>query len=234
MRVLAFDSTASSLTVGIADGGKPVGRWDASFERHRGNALDGLIDRALAEVGWRRANVEGLALVTGPGSLTATRIGWATACGWALAGGIPITGWPAAEVHWRRWMQPDENAPAFAQRISPQTIVFCMVHHRGQEFYCYQFDRNHPPDRPKAVILGPWHPPVGCLAALVGPGMLGYRDRWTAAVDSDVAVVPESEALVGGDRLALWGAMELSVGKCLTPDISPLDYGLPPTFKKAS
>ena len=234
MRVLAFDSTASILTVGIADSGKPLGRWDLSAERHRGNALDGLIDRALAEVGWRRAEVEGLALVTGPGSLTATRIGWATACGWALAGGIAITGWPAAEVHWRKWMQPDNDVVAFRDRITPETAVFCMVHHRGQEFYCYQFDRNRPPGRPEAVLLGAWQPPAGCLAKLVGPGILGYRDRWVASVDSAVTVVPESEALVGGDRLALWGATEFSSGNCLEPDVSPLDYGLPPTFRKTS
>lgn len=234
MLVLAFDSTASSLTLGLADGDKSIGRWDATPARHRGNALDVLIDRALADAGRRRSDVEGLALVTGPGSLTATRIGWATACGWALACGIPITGWSTAEVYWRKWMRQTRDGSAFAQQITPRTIVFCVVHHRGDEFYVYQLEPAHPPDRPRTVILGDLHPPADYSARLVGPGVLGFRDRWVASLGSDDVVVPESEALVGGDCLALWGVEELTSGNRLSPDVSPLDYGLPPTFRKAS
>ncbi len=234
MRVLAFDSTSPILTVGIAEGGKPLGRWDMTSDRHRGNALDGLIDRALGDAGWHRSQVEGLALVTGPGSLTAMRIGWATACGWALAGDLPITGWATAEVQWRRWMRPAPAGSVFARETNPERIVYCMVHHRGDEFYCYQFQPEHPPDRPSTVVIGQWHPAGGSPAVLAGPGLLGFRSRWESSLGSETVIVPDAETVIGGDQLAVWGTQALAAGRHLTPDSSPLDYGVPPSFRKAS
>ncbi len=227
MKVLAFDMTSRRLTVGLADDSRVLGRWDAPADRDRGNTLDLLIDKALTEANWQRKDIEGLALATGPGSLTATRIGWATASGWALAMEIPVSGWPTPEIQ-RRWWQAHELPGA------NNTAIYCMVHHRGDEFYCYPIEPEQVETfRPASVQLGHWQPPVS-LAWIVGPGVLGYRERWIAAMHAGVEVISEDLAIVGGDQLAQWAIEDFKAGRTLPVTESPLDYGLPPQFKKAS
>jgi tRNA threonylcarbamoyl adenosine modification protein YeaZ len=236
MRVLAFDMTSKRLTVGIAEDNWVLGRWDAPADRDRGNALDSLIDQALADLQWRRTDIDGLALATGPGSLTATRIGWATASGWSLAGGIPVTGWPTHEIQRRWWQDHDLDGNRVTSDAEPgEAAIYCMVHHRGDEFYCYVQERgqvNCP--RPAAVRIDEWHPPANVPAWIVGPGILGYRQRWIAALGEGAEVVVEEYAIVGGDQLAQWGIEDLKSRRTLPVSESPLDYGLPPQFRKAS
>jgi len=227
VKVLAFDMTSKRLTVGLADNSQVLGRWDAPADRDRGNTLDALIDGALAEASLQRSDIEGLALATGPGSLTATRIGWATASGWALAMDIPVTGWPTPEIQ-RRWWQDHELSG------EEDSAIYCMIHHRGDEFYCYPIERGqtHAP-RPVTAQLGQWQPPAES-AWIVGPGILGYRERWIETAAPGVKVISEEMAVVGGDQLAQWAIEDFKAERNLPVTESPLDYGLPPQFKKAS
>ena len=236
MKVLAFDMTSKRLTVGVADDAHVLGRTDAPADRDRGTTLDSLIDRALAEVEWQRNDLDGLALATGPGSLTATRIGWATASGWSLARDIPVTGWPTPEIQ-RRWWENHNLAGDLCSnnddRKDPN--IYCMVHHRGDEFYCYALEcgQNQVP-RPAVAQLGQWQPPADVTAWIVGPGVLGYRERWIASLGAGVQVVSEDAAIVGGDHLARWAIDDFKAGRSLPVTESPLDYGLPPQFRKVS
>jgi len=228
LKVLAFDTTGPILTVGIAQDGAALGRRDACAQRAKGNLLDELIDRALSEVGWSRTDVEGLALVTGPGSLTATRIGWATAAGWAQATAIPIAGWPTPVVHHRQWRV---SGP---QRAEESQTVFFLVHHRGDSFYCYRFSHDRPPGPPTAVTLGQWLPVGTPPFRMIGPGLLGYRQRWLDAFGTQVELASDEDAVVGGGILAVWGEAELIAGRTLPVFESPLDYGLPPDFRRVN
>lgn len=232
MRVLAFDMTSARITVGLAEADQAVGRWDAEARRGRSGILDSLIDRALAEAGWTRSDVTGLGLVTGPGSLTATRIGWATASGWALAADIPVTGWSSPVVQHRWWSSPRTLTQAGIPDPSDCSIE-CVIHHRGDEFYRYDLSGPEFAGRPDTVHLDQWAPVRSGTTLLVGSGILGYRDRWVKAVGSADYVVSEDDALVGGDLLAVWAARALANGQRLNPLESPLDYGLPPVFRKS-
>jgi hypothetical protein len=110
-----------------------------------------------------------------------------------------------------------------------------MVHRRGDEFYCYELELNQNEVTPPSVaVIGEWTPPAGEPARIVGPGVLGYRDRWAAGLGDQVQIVSAARAIVGGDQLALWGVRNLKVGSCFSVMESPLDYGLPPTFRQAS
>jgi tRNA threonylcarbamoyl adenosine modification protein YeaZ len=230
MKILAFDATAPLITVGLAQDGRPLGRWDAPAQRTRGNVLEMLIDRALDAAGWSRRHVDGLALVLGPGSLTATRIGWATAAGWAQAADVPLCGWPTVAVQTRYWVEA---------RSSPSDRVWngvdrllCLIHHRGDEFYCYTLGPDMPAPRPEVVVLGRSHSPALSRALLVGPGVLGYRERWLDMLGSQAHLVEDAHAIVGGDTLAVWGHEALAAGHTLSLERSPLDYGLPPDFRR--
>lgn len=235
MKILAFDVTGMRLTVGAAEDDHVLGRWDATASRERGNTLDSLIDRALAELRWQRTDIEGLALATGPGSLTATRIGWATASGWSLAGGIPVTGWPTPEIQRRWWQDHDLHGNQLPRMTgASEPSLYCMIHHRGDEFYCYTIEKGRG-DVPVPTVarLGEWQPSASTTVWIVGPGVLGFRERWIGTLREGVQVVPEEWAIVGGDQLAQWGISALRAGRTLPVSESPLDYGLPPQFRKA-
>jgi len=232
MRVLAFDMTARRITVGLAADGQALGRWDTEAGRGRSGAIDELVETALKDTGWSRGDIEGLALVTGPGSLTATRIGWAMVAGWALAANIPVSGWPAYAVQRKWWIVQGEVNRRFGKQAHDFTVA-CVIHHRGDEFYLYDLSTasvNSPPDN---VVLGDWMPDGNTTCILVGSGIIGYRERWLESVGPDAIVVPEDDALVGGDVLATWAEKELASGHALNLLESPLDYGLPPQFRKA-
>lgn len=228
MKILAFDSTAPTLTLGLAEGDHSLGCWSAPARRSRGNTLEALIEQALAEAGWTRQSVDGLALVLGPGSLTAMRIGWATAAGWAHAGGIPIAGWSTPAVQYRYWFGPSETRPK--SPLNPGQPVHCLVHHRGEEFYCYAMGAQAPPSSPEVVQIDNFSPPAG--ATLVGPGLLNHRQRWEELSGNGVRLIDEAQAVVPGDVLALWGHLDLEAGRVLPLDDPPLDYGLAPDFRK--
>jgi len=217
MRTLAFDSTRPILTVGAADGTRALGRKDSPADRNRGNILDQLIDALLVEVGWSRSDVEGIGLTTGPGSLTATRLGWATAAGWAQAAGIPIAGWTVPDVHRRSLTKESLSAT-------------CCIHYRGDTFLLYNLGRAGAP--PAVVHLTGDAYASNPPGFLTGPGIIGYRESWVSYCGPQSRVATESDAIIGGDTLAIWAAEDLLKGISLSLMNSPLEYGLPPDFKK--
>ncbi|MEW5874381.1 MAG: tRNA (adenosine(37)-N6)-threonylcarbamoyltransferase complex dimerization subunit type 1 TsaB, partial [Candidatus Zixiibacteriota bacterium] len=177
MNLLAFDSTSPILTVGIAGDGRAFGRWDTQSDRSRGGTLDQLINRALEESGLCRRNINALAIVTGPGSLTALRIGWATACGWALTTGIPVTGWPVPAVQRRKWVG-ESIAGRPDSRLTRSTNVTCLVHHRGAEFYVYDWNAMSTGRLPIVTTRDEFRPVVNPDAWVIGPGLLHNYDDW--------------------------------------------------------
>ena len=217
MRILAFDTTGPILTVGAVHDARSIGRKDARAERGRGNLLDQIIDDLLGEIGWTRSDVEGLGLLTGPGSLTATRIGWATAAGWSQAADIPVTGWTVSGAH-RRFLRDDALG------------AICCIHYRGDTFLLY--DLYEPGGNPKTVYLTGDAYAGSPPRFLTGPGVIGRREPWLAYCGPQTRIADESEAVIGGDVLALWAEEDLSRGVSLPLTSSPLEYGLPPDFKK--
>ncbi len=217
MRTLAFDTTGPALTVGVAQDLRAIGRKDSVADRNRGNVLDQLIDALLSEVGWSRSDVEGIGLTTGPGSLTATRLGWATAAGWAQSAGIPLIGWTVPDAHRRSLTESASGA-------------MCCIHYRGDTFLIYDLSRSG--TAPAVVYLAGDAYASTPPAFVTGPGIIGHRDSWVAYCGPQTRVASEPSAIIGGDTLAIWAAEDLMKGISLELVNSPLEYGLPPDFKK--
>ena len=230
MRVLAFDVTGPVVTVGLAADGKPVGRQDVPAVISLGNVLESAIDTVLSRAGWSRRDVQGLTLVTGPGSLTATRIGWATAAGWARAS-IPVTGWPTPFVHhryWREWSRSarfDPRRKLIAWRITVAMSSTAM--------------NSSPNTRRVRRFLLRWgigihRTPTG--VRIVGPGVIGreYRERWRAALRPQVELADYNECLVGGEVLAVWGEAGLAAKKyCRSINLRwTMDFLRLPSFER--
>jgi tRNA threonylcarbamoyladenosine biosynthesis protein TsaB len=92
VRILGIETSSSRGSVALVDGTETV--FAASHERENGHdsMLQPLIERALAEAGWHRRQLERVAVGIGPGSFTGLRVGIAYAQGLAAGLEIPLSG----------------------------------------------------------------------------------------------------------------------------------------------
>jgi tRNA threonylcarbamoyl adenosine modification protein YeaZ len=92
MKILCIDTATEFGLVAVAGDERVCSyvRW-RSAGRHGENLL-GYIESALSDAGTSRADLSGIAVVTGPGGFTSLRVGLATAKGLALGLDLPIFG----------------------------------------------------------------------------------------------------------------------------------------------
>lgn len=94
MNVLAFDTTLDVCSVAILDAitHSVLGQRHVPMNRGHAEALHGLIAEAMADAGTRFDEIKRIAVTTGPGTFTGSRIGIAAARGFALTLKVPVTG----------------------------------------------------------------------------------------------------------------------------------------------
>ena len=95
MVILALDTAGEDCAVALAKAGNGMSllaRRSETIGRGHAERLMPMIGEALAEAGLTYADLGRIAVTTGPGSFTGTRIGVAAARGLALALGIPAVG----------------------------------------------------------------------------------------------------------------------------------------------
>lgn len=92
MRCLAVNTATTTLSLALADGSEILGYFETAETRDQGNTLLSRMGESLEKAGLSYADVDLLAVVTGPGSFTGIRIGIAAVRGIALAAKIPMTG----------------------------------------------------------------------------------------------------------------------------------------------
>ena len=87
MLILAFDTATERATSALVADGEVLGERVS-----RASTLLGDVDALLRQAGAHAGELEGIAVGTGPGSFTGTRIGLAAARGLALALDVPAAG----------------------------------------------------------------------------------------------------------------------------------------------
>ena len=99
MKVLAFDSSAAACSAAVrdGDGGLLAHRFE-SLARGHAERLMPMLRAVMAEAGLAFAELDLIAVTTGPGSFTGIRVGLAAARGLALASGLPLLGITAFEA----------------------------------------------------------------------------------------------------------------------------------------
>lgn len=132
MIVLGLDTTGKACACALVDEGRILASKSESIGRGHAERLAPMVQETLAAAQLSVADIDQIAVCTGPGSFTGLRVALAFAKGLALPRKIPVTGISALEVHSAR------HAPALEKRV----IAFTDVR-RGE--LCYQlFENGHP------------------------------------------------------------------------------------------
>src|SRR5204862_5654788 len=94
MLILAIDTALDACAAGVldTDAGKLIAQESQPMKRGHAEALMPLIARVMREAGIAFANLDRIAVTTGPGSFTGLRVGLSAARGIALAADRPVVG----------------------------------------------------------------------------------------------------------------------------------------------
>lgn len=97
-RLLAFDTSTSSLAVAVMEGGSLLAEHHLHAERNHSAVLISAIQEALDKAGIHKSMLDGIAVGVGPGSYTGARIAVTTAktLAWALK--LPVYGISSLEA----------------------------------------------------------------------------------------------------------------------------------------
>ncbi|WP_324717294.1 tRNA (adenosine(37)-N6)-threonylcarbamoyltransferase complex dimerization subunit type 1 TsaB [Carboxydochorda subterranea] len=212
-RILAIDTSGPAAGVALfARDGWWVQTWQGLGGR--GEQLTGVIDRALAEAGFRGQDLDGIAVAAGPGSYTGLRVGLAVAKTLAWAWQRPLAGVDtlAAMALGALWAAPVVVAAIDARHGE----VFGGVYGRGQE-------------APVEAWWGPRAAPVEELAralgevadrrgleraAAAGDGCLAHRDALVRLSPVEYVWVPEQESrIVQVVSVGILGRLQLETGR---------------------
>ncbi len=98
MLILAFDTTVAACSVAICNEDRALAHRQEVMSQGQAEALMPMIQDCLKQVGTDYAEIDRIAVTTGPGSFTGVRVGIAAARGIALAAAKPVIGVPTTEV----------------------------------------------------------------------------------------------------------------------------------------
>ena len=90
MKILAVDTSTISCSVGIADGEQMLAEETRADKQTHSKHLMKQINDVINRSGISVRDIDGLAVVTGPGSFTGLRIGISTIKGFAMALSKPV------------------------------------------------------------------------------------------------------------------------------------------------
>jgi tRNA threonylcarbamoyladenosine biosynthesis protein TsaB len=91
-RILALETSELAGSVAAAADGKVLAQLELDQQQRSAQWLAPAIRSLLGEVGWQPAEIQLLAVTTGPGSFTGLRVGVATAKVFAYAAGAEVLG----------------------------------------------------------------------------------------------------------------------------------------------
>lgn len=129
MLILAIDTSQKACSVALCRGDDLVAAKSEMLGRGHAERLLPMIDEMLTAHDIKYADIDRLAVITGPGAYTGVRIGVAAARGLALADKIPCLGFTALEV-------------AMADDAVPEGLILSTVAGRGDTVFTQIFTKN--------------------------------------------------------------------------------------------
>lgn len=206
--VLSIDTTSVFGSVALSDGRNLIAEEQQGVRSTHSERLIESIDHLLNLAGWKKSELQAIAVALGPGSFTGLRIGLGTAKGMALALSLPIVGVSSLE-------SLALNAAGFGG-----TVVTLIDARRG-ELYAAGWKVTIGA-RPKPVFNECVIPPKKLTdrikkikggIILVGDGAIAYRDFLKTNLGKRAQIAEGSMALAQAHNLALLSFSKLKRNK---------------------
>jgi len=175
MKILSVDTSTPTCTVGIVNGDRTLAASVDSSGQTHARHLMGMIDSTLSASGISAQDIDGFAVVTGPGTFTGLRIGIGTIKGLAFALSKPVVG--------------VTSLAALAAQADLCTKFVCPVMdaRRNEVYYGhYVFEKGEPQQVGKLRVA----PPSGLVKNIhescqfIGNGARLYQEMFEAALGS--------------------------------------------------
>jgi len=196
--VLGIDTSTMTGGAAVVRDGQLVGEYVLNIRTTHSERLLPAIERLLQDAGLSLEEMDGLAVVVGPGSFTGIRIGVATAKGFAYALNRKLVGLTALEALGRQFQ-------AFPGIVVP------MIDSRRTEVYAQAFLGGKPLAAPHNSHLDEvlrWCRSQEQPCLMVGDGAIAYREYIAAGLPEAVFPPPEfallrpaAVAALGWERL---------------------------------
>jgi len=106
MIVLGLDTTGAHCSVAIVDEARILARISENIGRGHAERLAPMVNEALEQAGLKPADIDKLAVCTGPGSFTGLRVALAFAKGFALPRNLPVIGLSSLAI-WAAQSDPE-------------------------------------------------------------------------------------------------------------------------------
>jgi tRNA threonylcarbamoyladenosine biosynthesis protein TsaB len=190
MLILALDTSSAAGSAAVVRDGDLVIECAGDGSRTHGERLPRELMAVLDAARCTLADVDGFAVVTGPGSFTGLRVGIATMQGLAFARGLPV--FPVSAFEALAW---------HARGRGPAGVWIDA--HRGEVFATLLDASGHeraaPSARPPVATLDAWAPALAALGAVhfTGSGAVRYRDAIASRLGA-AATVEETVPLLAG------------------------------------
>ena len=183
--LLACDTTQGACSVAITKGDELLKEIIVPMARGHAEAIMPMIIEVLEEVGVAPAQLERLAVTTGPGTFTGVRLGLAACRAYAVALDVPLMGIPTMQ--------------AMAQAATVDQPVFVAIDARRDELYCQLFSKIQSPQG-RAGLTSPLVIARDALAqylpdepfAVIGTGASFVLDQSSIANLSDAPEYPQA------------------------------------------
>jgi tRNA threonylcarbamoyladenosine biosynthesis protein TsaB len=137
MRVLAIDTALAACSAAVLDTeyGGIVASESLPMLRGHAEALIPLLQRVMQQAGFGFANIDRIAVTTGPGSFTGLRVGIAAARGIALAAEKPAVGLSTLSAYAAPHIASDERFPVVAAIDARHNHVYLQVFAPGGSLF---------------------------------------------------------------------------------------------------
>ena len=129
MRVLAIDTALGACAAAVLDtaAGAIIAHESQAMQRGHAEALMPLVKRVMESAGSTFADLDRIAVTTGPGSFTGLRVGIAAARGLGLASGKPVVGLTTLAAYAAPLIAADDTLPVVAAIDARHDNVYLQV-----------------------------------------------------------------------------------------------------------
>ncbi len=201
MKILGVDTASKSCSVGLLDNDALLAEITLVSGKTHSIHLMGLIENVIRLAGLTLKDLDGFAVIQGPGSFTGLRIGISTVKGLAFASGKPVVGISSLD--------------ALAMQAYAVSSLVCPIldARKGEVYSCLY--RVHDGVLKKEITerVGPVETVVSVIrepCLFIGDGALAYKDQLVDHLGRSANFVPACHNAIRGSTAARLGMERLN------------------------